>query len=41
MIIMLFQKDAFKEILLPNVDNTDYKIFIDKKDFNIKKNRGQ
>ena len=37
MIIMLFQKDAFKEILLPNVDNTDYKIFIDKKDFNIKK----
>ena len=37
MIIMLFQKDAFKEILLPNVDNTDYKIFIDKKYFNIKK----
>lgn len=37
MIIMLFQTNAFREILLPNADNTDYKIFIDKKDFNIKK----
>lgn len=37
MIIMLFQTNAFREVLLPNADNTDYKIFIDKKDFSIKR----
>lgn len=37
MIFMAFQKDAFKEFILPNIDNTDYRILIDKNKFGVKK----
>ena len=35
MVIMLFKSDAFKTIMLPNLDNTDYKVYIDKDRFHI------
>ena len=31
MIIMMFRTNAYKEMILPNLDNTDYRIFVDKK----------
>lgn len=30
MVFMMFKTNVFKEVILPNLDNTDYKIFIDK-----------
>ncbi len=36
MIVMVFQTNGFKEFILPNVDNMDYQVFLDKKDFNLK-----
>ncbi len=37
MVLMMFRTNAFKEVVLPNLDNTDYKILIDKKTFGVKK----
>lgn len=37
MVFMIYQKGVFKEILLPNIDNTDYQILIEKSRFNVKK----
>ena len=36
MVFMAFKADAFKEFLLPNSDNIDYQIYIDKNIFNTK-----
>ena len=35
MIIMMFRTNAYKEMILPNLDNTDYRIFVDKKLFDV------
>ena len=35
MIFMTFKSDAFREFFLPNIDNTDFFIFLDKKTFNL------
>ena len=35
MVFMMFKTNVFKEVVLPNLDNADYKIFIDKKLFEI------
>lgn len=37
MVFMMFKTNVFKEVILPNLDNTDYKIFIDKKLFEVYK----
>ncbi len=37
MIFMIFRTNVFNEVVFPNIDNTDYRIFIDKKDFEIYK----
>lgn len=37
MILMIYKSDVFKDILLPNTDNTDYQILIEKNRFNIRK----
>ncbi len=38
MILMIYQKDSFKEYLLPNVNNTNYSILLEKEIFHLKKN---
>lgn len=35
MIFMMFKSDSFKEFVLPNMDNSDYHIFIDKDTFHL------
>lgn len=35
MVIMMFRTNVFKEVILPNLDNTDYKILIDKRTFEV------
>lgn len=35
MIFMMFKSDAFKEFVLPNMDNSDYHIYIDKDTFHL------
>ena len=35
MLIMMFRTNVFKEVILPNIDNTDYRIFVDKKLFEV------
>ncbi len=37
MIFMVFQRGVYKEFLLPNSDNIDYKIYIDKSFFQVRK----
>lgn len=37
MVLMIYLEKAFKEFLLPNIDNTDYSILIDRCQFNIRK----
>ncbi len=37
MIVMIYQSGIFKEIILPNTDNTDYSIYIDRHRFEVKK----
>lgn len=36
MIVMLFQKNCYKEFALPNTDNSDYKLEINRNVFNVK-----
>lgn len=35
MVIMMFRTNVLKEVILPNIDNTDYRIFVDKKLFEV------
>lgn len=35
MVIMMFRTNVFKEIVLPRLDNTDYRILVDKKQFEL------
>ncbi len=35
MILMMFKSDSFREFVLPNLDNTDYHIYIDKDMFHL------
>ena len=35
MVIMMFRTNVFKELLLPKLDNTDYKVFLDKVNFEL------
>lgn len=35
MVIMMFRTNVFRELLLPKLDNTDYRVFIDKKAFEL------
>ena len=35
MVIMMFRTNVFKEIVLPRLDNTDYRIPVDKKQFEL------
>lgn len=37
MILIIYRSQVCREIVLPNVDNTDYRIFIDSKEFKLKK----
>ena len=37
MVFMMFKTNVFKEVILPNLDNTDYRFFIDKKLFEVYK----
>lgn len=37
MVLMIYQSEVFREFLLPNTDNTDHKILIDRNQFDIKK----
>lgn len=37
MILIIYRSQVCREIVLPNVDNTDYHIFIDSKEFKLKK----
>ena len=38
MILMIYQKDAFKEYLLPNVNNIDDSVLLDKEIFHTRNN---
>ena len=35
MVFMMFRTNVFKEVILPKLDNTDYRIFVDKKLFDV------
>lgn len=37
MILIIYRSQVCREIVLPNADNTDYRIFIDSKEFKLKK----
>ena len=38
MILMIYQKDTFREYVLPKINNADYPIVLDKNQFHIKEN---
>ena len=35
MLIMMFRTNVLKEVILPNIDNTDYRLLVDKKSFEV------
>lgn len=37
MVFMMFMTNVFKEVILPNLDNTDYRVLIDKKLFEVRR----